>query len=163
MPFTTYTLISGKYLVAGDIKQNLYRFDYQSNNTKPDILEINIGVLSNILAIGKNIYFVAKDGLFYTVNINTFNNARIMMKVDNNPMQDKYLIKKLLRDGNILYFASDTGKLFSYDISTQEANLIQIEDNIDNLALIGTPVKIKDAIYVFDIKANIYKKHKILM
>ncbi len=156
-------VISGKYLVVGDIKQNLYRFDYQSNNIEPDILEINSGVLSNIISIGHNIYFVAKDGLFYTVNINSFNNAKIIIRVDNAPMQDKYLIKKLFKDGKILYFASDSGKLFTYDTSTQEVNLIQIDDNKDNSPLIGTPVKIKDAIYVFDVKANIYKRHKILM
>lgn len=156
-------VMAGKYLIAGDIKQNLYRFDYQSNETEPDILEINSGILSNIISIGSNIYFVAKDGLFYTVNINVFNNAKIIIRVDNTPMQDKYLIKRLLRDGNILYFASDSGKLFTYNVSTQEANLLEIKDNKDNLALIGTPIKIKDAIYIFDEKANIYKRYKTSM
>ena len=58
---------SDKYLIVADIKQNLYRFNYQSKNTKPDILKINSGVLSNIISYGNNVYFVAKDGVFYVV------------------------------------------------------------------------------------------------
>ena len=85
------------------------------------------------------------------------------MRVDKNPIQDKYLTKKLFRDKNILYFASDTGKVFTYDITTGNADLVEIDDNKNNNPLIGTPVKIKDAIYFVDVKSNIYKKHKKIM
>ena len=151
---------SGKYLIAADIKQNLYRFDYQSKNTKPDILNIDNGVLSNILPYGNNIYFVAKDGIFYNVNVNNFNKAKMIMRIDRNPVQDKYLTKKLFIDNKVIYFASDTGKIFIYDISTGNADFISIEENKDDTALIGTPVKINKAFYFVDLKSNIYKMYK---
>ena len=151
---------SGKYLIAADIKQNLYRFDYNSQKTKPDILKIDNGVLSNVLSYNNNIYFAAKDGLFYNVDINNFNKARMIMRVDKNPVQDKYLTKKLFRDNNIIYFASDTGKIFTYNISTGNADFIDIEDNINHTALIGTPVKINKIIYFVDLKSNMYKLYK---
>ncbi len=123
-------------------------------------MKINNGVLSNIISYGENIYFIAKDGVFYVVNINTFNKARMIMRVDKNPVQDKYLTKKLYRDKNIIYFASDTGKVFIYDLLTGNTDLLEIEDNKNNNPLIGTPVKIKDAIYFVDVKSNIYKMHE---
>ena len=85
------------------------------------------------------------------------------MRVDRNPVQDKYLTKKLFRDDKIIYFASDTGKIFTYNISTGNADFISIEDNENNNALIGTPVKIDKAIYFVDIKSNIYKMYKKIM
>jgi len=103
------------------------------------------------------IYFIANNGFFYRLNILSFKKADMLFKVDNNPYPDKYLTKKILYHNDEIYFSSDTGKLFKYDIINEQSELIHIDDNKSDLPLTASPVAINDAVYVIDVSSNIYR------
>jgi len=153
-------VISDQYLVIADNDGNLYRFNIKQKTKSYNILKIGSGVTSNIVSDGLNLYFVAKDGFFYKADLNTFNSVQKVIKVDNNPGSDKYLTKKLVMANDKIYFASDSGKIFSYDKTKNEAIFINIEENKENLPLVGSPVVINNEVYVIDTKSNIYKAYE---
>jgi len=150
-------LVYKDYIIIGDIKNNIYRYNYKSSNTNPDIIKINKGIISDIININSIIYFVANDGYFYSLNIEAFNSPKKILKIDKNPVIDKYLTKNLFLYKDYIFFSSDTGRIFYYNIKDKKADLINIKQNKDNNPFIGTPVLIKDSIFFIDIKSNIYK------
>lgn len=153
-------VISGEYLVIADNDTNIYRFNIRQKRKDYNILKIGSGVTSNIISDGTDLYFIAKDGFFYTCSLNNFNSVNKIIKVDNNPTTDKYLTKKLTSYGNKLYFSSDTGNIFTFDNEKKEASFIVIDENKEKLPLIGTPVVINNEVYVIDTKSNIYKSYE---
>jgi outer membrane protein assembly factor BamB/TolB-like protein len=151
----TTPVFAGKYLIAGDIENNLYRFDYETKKTTPDILRIGTGILSNIISVENNIYFIGKDGYFYKADILNFTSEKIA-RVDTKPEINKYMTKKSIFFDNKILFPSDTGKLFTYDIGTNTFQFMESPDKNDN-PLIGSPLKIENTVYILDNKANVYK------
>ena len=154
----TNPVVAGSFVYAADIAQNIYRFDLKSGAERT--LNINTGVVSNIVKDQNMLYFVAVNGALYSVDTSAFSEAKIIAAVDNNPSMDKHLIKKLVLNGSILYFASDSGSLFYYNLKKKESGFLKIKDNSKNYELIGEPAVIGDYIYAVDSGANIYKKKK---
>jgi outer membrane protein assembly factor BamB/TolB-like protein len=152
----TTPAFSKNYMIISDAYDSMYRFDYLKGKTTPDILNINTGVLSNIISRDNSVFFIGKDGYFYKINVDIFSNSERIFKVDNNPDQNKYLTKKMLSTGDDLYFSSDTGRLFHYNIKSSLAEFIN-SDPAGNSPLIGTPAMINNMIYVMDTDANIYE------
>jgi hypothetical protein len=151
----TTPAFSGKYFFVADSAANIYKFDYESGNTKPETTKIPAGVTSNMIAKGNNVFFVANDGCLYKVNDKL--TAGKIEKVDSAPDANKYLIKKILLTGNDIYFSSDTGKIYHYDISKNNSEFIDIPANKKSNPLVGTPIKVNDEIFVVDTDSNVYK------
>ncbi len=141
-------------IIIGDINSNIYTFNFINNSNKD--LNIGTGTISNFISIGKDIYFVSDNGWFYSLNSINLANLNKLYRVDNNPDFNNYLVKKCLLFKNFIYFSSDTGKLFSFDIQGKKPDLINIKENIQHNPLIGTPVVIGRNIYTIDMKSNIY-------
>ena len=111
--------------------------------------------MSNIILSGINLHFIGNDGYFYKLNNFSFNDLKKIEKVDNNPDANKYLTKKLVNINEKIFFCNDNGKLFSYDTKNKKNDLIIL--NNQNIPLIGTPVVIKNEIYVVDIYLTVYR------
>jgi len=156
-PIYSSPIFVGKYFVVADSTGNLYRFDSETKSTKPDVIKIGAGVMSNLVAKGNSVYFVAKDGSFYKANVTDFSAVSSIVKVDTVPDANKYLAKKTLISGADIYFSSDSGKLFHYNLANGTNEFISLPDNAANLPLVGTPAKIGEDLFVIDTKANIYK------
>lgn len=150
-------LKSNNYLIIPDYKSNIYKFNLETKNTKPKTLNIKSGIISNLIIYNDKLFFIANNGFLYSIDIEKFNNAIKLEEVDYNPNYNNYLTKKILKINSDLYFSSNTGKIFHYDLKTNKASFIKIDENMENLPLIGTPVAINNIIYLIDIKANIYK------
>jgi len=150
----TKPLCIGSYIFITDIKNNLYRYNYNSQYNKPLTLSIGAGIKSNIINDKNDIYFVADNGFFYRISAFSINTT---FKVDLNIKQEKYPTKRMIKADSGLYFCSDTGKLFYHNIITGENKLIDIPQNTGKLPLIGSPVFINGSVYVVDSKSNIYK------
>ena len=99
------------------------------------------------------LYFVGNDGYFYSVDVNKYNSFNKIVKVDNRPNPNKYLIKKLMCYGDFIYFSSDTGKLFCYDLSSGKHRMLDVSQGIP---LIGSPIEIIGSIYTVDKNSNVY-------
>ncbi len=151
----------GDFIYITDCISNIYRFNLKSQNANPEINNIGTGVISNLIFANNHLFFIANDGYFYKLNLTSFSTPNKMIQVDNNPNSDKYLTKKILMDQNNLYYGTDTGKIFYYDLKNNTCNLFKINENLDNLPLIGTPVKFNDYIYFIDINSNVYKMNTI--
>jgi len=146
------------YLYVADIAGKLYRYDIAAKNKiPPQILNLETGVLTNILYYGNKLFFVGNNGYFYSVISDKFISFTRLDKIDNNPNPDKYLIKKLLYHDGFIYFSSDNGSLFCYNVNTQKSKLINISSGIP---LIASPVLINGKIYVIDKNFNIYNIKK---
>jgi len=156
----SHAVRSGQFLVAADVSSSVYRFNFLNKETKPEILNINTGVISDIVSIGSLIYFVGKDGWLYRVNVNIFKSGEKLVKLDDRPDQDKYLIKKLIRKGSELYYSSDNGSLFVYDAKTGKYEFVKPQKE-QNAPLISSPVIINDNIYAYDLNSNLYIKKQI--
>ena len=151
-------VIYDNYIYISDIKQKLYKFNI--NSDKPiKVLNLGTGNLTNIIYYNKKLYFIALDGWLYEVDAVNMILFKKIIKADNISGMDKYLTKKILFHNNEIYFSSDTGKLFYYDIKNDNYEFIEL-NNIENNSLVGTPVIIDGVIYTFDIKGNIYKIKK---
>ncbi|MBN2544252.1 MAG: FecR domain-containing protein [Spirochaetes bacterium] len=148
-------LVTVDIIYFADDTNTLYKYDYKKN--KSEKLFIGTGVISNLILKYNYIYFVANNGYFYRINVRSFNNAEQLSRVDYDPNPDKYLTKKLLYHNDELYFSSDTGKLFKYDMIEKKCELITIDDNKSDLPLISTPVRISNAVYVIDSLSNVYR------
>jgi len=145
-------------LVVADDENNIYRFDYNAKSTKPAVLKIGTGIISNLTGNGKYVYFTAKNGFFYRLNIETFAAAERIIKLDNNPNSNKYLNKKLLISDSTLFFTTDTGKMFIYNTDTGYYKFVQTDQKV---ALVGTPVLINDVVYTFDTNSTMYRYKNI--
>jgi len=152
-------LFAGRHVYISDLNKNILRFNYALSR-QPEILEIETGAVSNIVYGNDNIYLVNNSGWFYMIDTSNFNKASKIIKIDDKPDYNNYLTKKILQDGNDIYFCSDSGKVFYYDTNKGKVDFINIKENTDNNSLIGTPVKINNYIYVVDIKSNIYRINK---
>ncbi|MBN2547214.1 MAG: FecR domain-containing protein [Spirochaetes bacterium] len=153
-------LFSGRHLYITDLNKNIIRFNYTLSN-QPDILEIESGAVSNMVFSNGGIYFVNNSGWLYAVDTSSFNKALKIIKIDEKPDYNNYLTKKLLLDGNDIYFCSDRGELFYYDAEKKRADFIKIKENFNKYPLIGSPVKVNGHIYTVDVKSNIYRISKI--
>ena len=145
------------YIYIGDSLNNIYKVDFINKNPNPEIRSINSGITSNLIFYKNNIFFISNDGYFYIMDAIKFDKPTKLVKVDSFPNSNKYLTKKLMIDKNDLYFCSDTGKIFNYNLITNKYDFLVINENIKNNLLIGTPVKINNDIFVVDKKTNIYK------
>ena len=153
-------LITGDYLYITDYKSNIYRFDLNTKSPAPEIINIETGVISNLVYHKKNIYFVANNGFFYSIDTEKFDNAVKIITVDKNPNYNIYLTKKLIVHENDLYFSSNTGNLFHYGSDADIREFIEIDSNAKKNPLIAAPIKIKNEIYLIDTEANIYRVTK---
>lgn len=149
-------LIFKNYIFAGDISGNLYKINYQLNNKTIIIQNINTGILSNLEYYNNYLFFVGNNGFFYKVNIDNYTESKMITRVDNNPDKDKYFTKKTLLVDKIIFYSSDMGKVFYYNIINGDNGFMKIEGNPNKNSLIGTPVKIGTKIYFIDNNGNIY-------
>lgn len=145
--------ITNKYLFIIDNSGMIYRFDLNSLKSMPKKMNIKTGVMSNIISINNNLYFVANDGYFYKIRSNLLSNFKRIIKVDNNNNIDKYLTKKLVTANNELYYCGENGYLFYFNLENGKNQSIKICEN----SLIGNPILIGNSIYIVDNKTNIYK------
>jgi len=152
-----YPFKIGKYIFVCDMKSSIYRYDYQSGKTSPNILKIGTGVLTNPVYKNNSIFFIGNDGWFYKIDAGNFKSAKKITQADIKPDYNNYLTKKILIYNNELFFSSNTGKVFYYDVENNKAEMLDVKDNNKNYQLIGSPVLIKDTIYVVDKQSNIYK------
>ena len=97
--------------------------------------------------------FVANNGFFYSINTDQFKEYKKLDKIDQNPMDDKYLIKHFFKLKNAIYFCSDTGKMFYYN--TENKNSLMI--NVSDYPLIASPVMINGHLYVIDTNSQIFR------
>ncbi|MBN2547124.1 MAG: FecR domain-containing protein [Spirochaetes bacterium] len=156
----SHAVRSGQYLVASDISSYVYRFNFINKDTKPEILNVSTGIISDIVSIGSSVYFIGKNGWLYKLNVNTFNSALKIVKLDDKPDQDKYLIKKLVKKGSKLYYACDNGSLFIYDTKAGSHEFVKSQKSM-TVPLVSSPVIINDNIYVYDMDSNLYVKKEI--
>jgi outer membrane protein assembly factor BamB len=152
-------IICGKYLYIADINGNIYKYDQSIDNSIPKIIRINAGIADMIKNDGK-LYFVADDGWFYQIDLNEFKTVYHLSKVDEHTTIDKNLTKKMMVNGNYIYYSADNGRIFYYNISNSDFKFIDIHENIGHKALIGTPVKIGDSIYFMDLESDLFKLSK---
>jgi outer membrane protein assembly factor BamB len=89
----------------------------------------------------------------YKVDIDKFDSYISLSTVDKSPDPDKYLTKKLFIDDNNIFYSSDTGKIFYYNILNGKTNFLETGNNI---ALIGTPVKINDKIFFINSRFDLF-------
>ncbi len=149
-----------RHIYISDLNKNIIRFNYALSR-QPEILEIETGAVSNMVYSNDRIYLVNNSGWFYAIDTSNFSKASKVVKIDEKPDYNNYLTKKLLLDGDDIFFSSDKGTLFYYDLSKNRADFIDIKENREKNPLIGTPVKINNYIYVIDVKSNIYRIIKI--
>ncbi len=149
-------IIINNHILICDCIGNIYKFDYDSNNSAQIILNLGVGIKTNIINKNDFIYFIADDGYFYGLNLNTFKNIDKIFKVDYTPDINKYFTKKLLLIDNYIFFSSDTGKIYCYDTGNNKTQFINIDSNIKNFPLVGTPVIINNNIFAVDTSSNIY-------
>lgn len=152
----TAPLLTGKYVIVADMNGNLYKFDAKNLTPEYEKTSISAGIMSDPVYDKGVIYFVANDGYFYKGDADFSNGFNKVVTVDNNPDPNTYLIKKLVKHNNDLYFCSDTGKLFRYDLIEQKSSFIELEPDTST-SLIGLPVIINNAIFVVDTKAQVTK------
>ncbi len=151
-------LITGNFIFIIDIGGMIYRFNLNSLNSMPEKLNINSGVMSNLIPYENNLYFTANDGYFYKININIFNSYEKIIKIDNDNNKDKYLTKKLLFFNDALFFCGENGTLFYFDCIGNNYKLIKINESTQ---LIGSPILINKSIYLLDTSGNFYEIKKI--
>jgi len=118
--------------------------------------------VSNLISNNNFIYFIAKDGFFYRVDVNNFRDYEKIVKVDNKPEVNKYMMKKSVLFGDKILLPSDTGKLFIYNTASSVYQFADPKDINEN-PLIGTPVVVDDSCYVLDTKANVYKFYGVFL
>jgi len=152
--FMAPLIIDGQLYIA-DIGGKVYKYNLSDVNKKPDIISGDFNII-NMIEHNKRLYFIASDGYFYKIDCASFTSFEKIAKADINPDPDKYLTKKLLLVNNEIYFSSDTGKIFYYDINQSIWKFLTIDDNNNNNPLIGTPVKIGKYVYFLDNKSYIY-------
>ena len=79
------------------------------------------------------------------------------MQIDRKPDDDKYLTKKILLVNEKIFYASDRGKIFYYNIISERGGFVKKDtSDHDNPAFIGTPVRIGNIIYCIDINVDTY-------
>ncbi|HOV15008.1 MAG TPA: hypothetical protein PK771_12030, partial [Spirochaetota bacterium] len=112
------------------------------------------GVSSNIIIDKNRLFFVARDGFFYSYDIDN-NKSKRIVKVDNNPSVDKYLTKNSVKFKDYIMFCSDRGSLFVYDTVNDFYQFVKIADI--NVSLLASPMVINNDVYLMDIRSNSYK------
>jgi len=150
-------VVTDKYIFIADISGNIYKYDKNDKKQDPKIIKAGIEIITGLIYNDNKIYFIASNGYFYSLNIEKFNKPEKIIKIDYIRDRDKYLTKKFLKINKKIFFCSDTGSLFFYNIINGKGELLDISENPDNFPLIGTPVYINNSIYVVDNRANIYK------
>ena len=149
-------VINGNSLFIADQNGNIYKYDVSNSGLSPEMLKINSGI-TGLLSYDTALYFVANDGYFYKIDAASFDTVIKIASVDQKPDKDMYLKKRLMVLDGVIYFSSDTGKIFSYDVKKINWNFVPINDNIDGNPLIGTPVRSVKSIYFIDNMTNIYE------
>ena len=96
------------------------------------------------------------------MNIESFDKAKKILKIEFNPDINKFLTKKFAILDDEIFYSSDSGKLFIYNTKTENAVLEDIVDNTAKNPLISTPAIIGNVIFLVDSKSNIYKRYKDL-
>lgn|GEM_PF-1148288 len=150
-------VINDKYIFIADSVDSLYRYDIKLQKSQTKIIKLQTGVISEIIIKNNYLYFIGNNGAFYHVNIQSFDKVNKIFQVDRNPDPNKYLVKKPVLFENSIYYPSDTGKIFIYDLENNHAKMIDVAENTKNQSLIIYPIKIKDALYFIDKNSNIYK------
>lgn len=143
-------------LVIVDIAGNVYKFDIANLKTDPCLININVGITSEPVIHNNNLYLLAKDGCLYAINLETFNSFVKIAEIDKNPEQNKYLVKKLVKNKNGIYFPSDRGSVFAYYFDKNYYEFISGEKI--KSPLISTVIFIDDNLYVFDSDGKLYQK-----
>ena len=139
---------------ASDMNNSIYKFNLV-NPLPLKSVNIGTGVLTNIIYKNNKLYFVALNGWFYEMDADNPDNYRKIVLIDRKPDKNKYLTKKILNIDNELYFSSDTGKLFYFNIDKDFYEFIALDAK--ESPLIGTPQKFNNGIFVVDTKFNIFK------
>lgn len=142
-------------IFLGDISGNVYEVNYQSTNKVSAMLNVKAGIISNLIYYNNHLFFVANNGTFYKININN-NESKIITEVDKKSDKDKYFTKKIFSINNMIFYPTDTGNVFYYNLINNKNGFIEIKENPNQNALIGTPVKIGEKIFFIDNKANVY-------
>lgn len=150
--FSPVTISSNKIFFA-DIQNRLFMFDTNSEDNSKEV-DIRTGVSSNIINVKDKLYFVARDGYFYSYDIKNSVIERVV-KVDANPSIDKYLTKKSVRYKDYIIFCTDRGSLFAYDVVSNFYDFVKVVDT--NASLLGSPIVNNNTIYLIDVKGNSYK------
>ncbi len=147
-------VFTGKYLFIADIKNKIYKYDFDSKEKKPVVIDIETGVLSNIIYYDNCIYFIGNNGCFYKYKL-----SKLLFKkqIDKNPIREKYFTKKLLKYNEALYFSTDSGEIFNYDLKNNRYNFVKLPQNNKKILLLGSPIQINGFIYTVDSESNIYK------
>ncbi|MCG8570341.1 MAG: FecR domain-containing protein [Spirochaetes bacterium] len=149
-------VFANNYIFIADSIENIYRFDTTFNDQNSITLKLPAGVVSEIIYHKPFCYFIGNDGVFYKLNSNSFDLPQFIIQVDKNPDSNNYLVKKPVLFENSIYYCSDKGKLFSYDLKTTETRFLKIPGNQSNNPLICTPLKLGNVLYFIDLNSNIY-------
>ena len=142
-------------IYVGDISGYIYKYSINKNSVQTIINEA--GIMSDMIHIEGYLYFIANNGFLYRINTSIFKEIEKIEQIEVNPDLNKFLTKNLIIKGNLIYYCSDTGKIFTYDIINKKGIYINIPDNINNLPLIGKPIVIDNKFYFIDVESNIYK------
>jgi len=145
-------IIINDNIYIADIQNTFYKINYKNNSLNK--LNINSGVISNIIYLNNNLYFIDNNGWFNRVDINNFNKIIKIQDIDSKTDKEIYFSKKILKNKQYLYFCSNKGKLMKYNTLTSQIEFLDINNNY--IELVGSPVLIENKIYFLDKKSSIY-------
>jgi outer membrane protein assembly factor BamB len=145
--------LTEKYLMIIDSAGTSYRLNMTKIDGIPDKIEIEEEVLSDITVNENYFYFITNAGSFCRINIDSFDGFEKIATIDNGYDKDKYLTKKLVVYGKKIYYCSDSGNLFCYDIMKKKYDFYPAGKNIE---LTGNPVAMGNKIFIFDTMGRLY-------
>lgn len=147
-------LVINDEVYVSDIKDSIYKFNLKKGTSSA--LKSDAGVISGLIFSNGFIYYTANNGYFYRVNAAEFTKPEKIVRLDDKPVMDKYLVKKALLNNDKIYYLCDTGKVFIYDTLNNREVFVSLTGNMSN-ALIASPLKTAYGIIFADSGSNIYK------
>ncbi len=143
------------FIYIADTNKNLYKYNAGLPDIKPEKISLSKTIVSNLIYQDNLLFFICDDGYFYEIETRDLSNINKITHIENNPTIDKFLTKKLFYKNGKIYFSSNKGNIFCYDLDIKDFKIII--NNYNKLPFIGTPVLSNSKIVVVDLKFNIYE------